>query len=89
MPTGYDLFLFYEKVCMEVENNKPKPDITFSTEEIKLLINYMNFVNTEAEMKLKPPRMQDFIRMTSEMVKFTKKCESYIFEITEHYKAEK
>jgi hypothetical protein len=62
------------------------PQMTFTEAELKCLPAYMNFVNSQAEFKVKAPQMQEFIRLTSEVIKHLKKCEAHIFEITKHYK---
>jgi hypothetical protein len=71
------------------EPKNPKPEIHFTTEEVKKLASYMNFVNSKAEFSLKAPDMQEFIKLTSSVIHLMKKCENHIFEITEHYKASK
>jgi len=65
-----------------------KPSLTFTPDELKKLASYMNFVNTNAEFTVKAPQMQEFIQLTSAVIHLMKKCEGYIFEITEHFPAE-
>ena len=62
-----------------------KPALSFTQEELKKLASYMNYVNTHAEFTVKAPQMQEFIKLTSSVIELLKKCEGYIFEITEHY----
>lgn len=64
-----------------------KPALTFTQEELKKLASYMNYVNTHAEFTVKAPQMQEFIKLTSGVIHLLKKCEGYIFEVTEHYPA--
>lgn len=66
----------------------PLPQITFSEDEIKKLIDYQNFIAMHATFTLKPNQMRDFVRMTSDVIQHIKKCEAHIFEIKEHYKAQ-
>jgi hypothetical protein len=69
------------------EKQNQKPPLTFTEDEVKKLASYMNFVNTHAEFTVKAPQMQEFIKLTSSVIHLMKKCEGYIFEITEHYPA--
>jgi hypothetical protein len=62
------------------------PQLTFTEAELKCLPAYLNFVSSHAEFKVRAPQMQEFIKLTSEVIKHLKKCEAHIFEITKHYK---
>jgi hypothetical protein len=68
-------------------SKKEKPALTFTEDEVKKLAAYMNFVNTHGEFTVKAPQMQEFIKLTSSVIRLMKKCEGYIFEITEHHPA--
>jgi hypothetical protein len=60
---------------------------TYTEEEIKEAIKYMNMVSTKAVFQLKEPEMQELIKMKSAAIRLIKKCEGYIFEIKEHIPA--
>ena len=61
---------------------------TFTEDEIKDAIKYINFVSTHGVFQVKEPQMQEAIKLKSSLIKLVKKCEGYIFEIKEHIKAE-
>jgi len=64
-----------------IDKRPTKDVVTFTEDEVRKIGHYMNFVNTHADFTIKPPQMQEFIKLTSSLIGVMKKCEAHIFEI--------
>ena len=62
-------------------DKEPLPQCTFTEEEMKALVDYMNFVSQHAVFdNMKPKLMNDFSVLGRKMVNHIQKVENHIFE---------
>ena len=59
----------------------PMPEITFTEDELKLLVDYMNFMMGKTEGRILLKDQMEFDKLTKGMIRHIKKCEDHILEI--------
>lgn len=59
----------------------PMPEITFTTEELESIVNYMNFMIGKTDGRVLLKDQLEFDKLTKGMIRHIKKCENHILEV--------